>query len=139
MVPTDLYFSRMSCVNRLLREYNQHKSLIVAVDFDDTIFDYHKRGHTYDGVIFLLQRGCALNFKYVIYTARGPEDWEEMKTYFKEKVGCSANFVNCNPIPLPFGNWGKMYYNILLDDRAGLKEAYETLKETVRLLEYDTE
>jgi hypothetical protein len=42
--------------------------------------------------------------------------------------------INENPIDLPFGNNGKIYYNILLDDRAGLGQALDTLNKTIELI-----
>lgn len=35
---------------------------------------------------------------------------------------------------MPFGNHGKMYYNILLDDRAGLGQSLDILSQTLENL-----
>ena len=31
------------CVDRLYKEWIKHKEIILAVDFDNTLYDYHKR------------------------------------------------------------------------------------------------
>ena len=51
---------------------------------------------------------------------------EMLKRNECEKVGISIDYINESPPYIPFtGN--KVYYNILLDDRAGLRSAYEIL------------
>ena len=49
--------------------------------------------------------------------------------------GIVLDSINKNPIPMPYGNHGKIYYNILLDDRAGLGQAYDTLTELLKMIE----
>jgi len=51
---SDPYLSQTSCIDRLFNDYKAHKSLLVAFDFDDTVFDYHKKGYTYKAVTDLL-------------------------------------------------------------------------------------
>lgn len=132
---TDPYLDDALCEERLLREHRQHGRLIVAVDFDDTVFDFHKAGHTYDEVLSLLRRCNALGFYVVIFTGGGPEAYAGQKAYLEEQ-GVSVAAVNQNPIPLPFGNHGKIYYNILLDDRAGLGQAVSTLNVVITAIEH---
>jgi hypothetical protein len=51
-----------------------------------------------------------------------------IQEYCKE-IGVEIDCINTNPIPLKYGNNGcKIFYNILLDDRAGLGQALETLE-----------
>jgi len=45
--------------------------------------------------------------------------------------GIKISSINKNPIDLPFGNHGKIYYNHLLDDRAGLESALKILKSLI--------
>ena len=54
--------------------------------------------------------------------------------YCKE-IGINVNSINTNPIKLDFGNNGKVYANIYLDDRAGLLQALDILEETMKLYE----
>lgn len=126
----DPYFCTEFCVERLYKEYLTHKKLIVALDFDDTIFDFHNRGHSYAQVIDLILECQKLDFYIVIFTGTEPEKWPNIYNYC-EKIGIKIASINKNPIPLPFGNDGKIYYNILLDDRAGIAQAYDILRKTI--------
>jgi len=130
----DPYTDMSIAVDRLYKEYKQHPRLIVALDFDDTIFDFHKSGSNYPRVIDVVQRCQALGFYIVLFTGTVQERWEDQILY-AQKMGIKIDSVNKNPIPLPFGNHGKIYYNILLDDRAGLGQAVETLENLLRRIE----
>lgn len=130
----DPYFSTQNCINRLYCEYTKHKQLIVAVDFDDTIYPYHQTGNTHYQVIDLLRKCQNLDFYIVVFTGCAPDKFGFIQKFF-EDLNIKLDSINKNPIDLPFGNHGKIYYNILLDDRAGLWQAYETLSETIKLIE----
>lgn len=123
----DPYTSTDICVTRLLAEYEVHKKLIVAVDYDDTVYDYHNKGHQYERVIKVLERCSSLDFFIVPFTGSPPDKYGSIYTYFAV-LGIKVSQINTNAFPLPFGNHGKMYFNILLDDRAGLGQALETLE-----------
>ncbi len=120
------YFDTAACVERLLKEQREHGRLIVACDFDDTVYDFHGAGHTYDLVLALLRRCQAQGFWIMLFTGTHSDRWEWQKAWLAER-GIEVHSVNSNPFPLPFGNHGKPYYNLLLDDRAGLWQACDTL------------
>ncbi len=130
----DTYMNPAACVDRLWREYTKHGRLIVATDWDETCQAFHG-GTTHDMIIDLLRRCSALGFHIYIFTASNPERWPAMKAQAKEWGITVADGVNVNPVPLPFGNWGKPYWNCLLDDRAGLSAAYQTLLAVVERAE----
>jgi hypothetical protein len=130
----DPYLDQLVASERLFAEYEQHKSLIVALDFDDTVFDFHKKGYTYDTVLDLVRRAQAQNFYIVLFTGTHPDQWDSAVEYLRER-GITINHINQNPIPLPFGNHGKMYYNILLDDKAGLGQAVAILDSVLTRIE----
>lgn len=125
-------FGKEACKRRLLEEYKKHRRLIVAFDFDNTIFDYHNNGGDYSEVIHLLNRCYKLGFYLVLFTCE--ENLIELQTKQRqtaEILGLDENFklyINKSPI---FTKSEKPYYNILLDDRAGLEESYEILKYVV--------
>ncbi len=126
----DPYTNKLNCISRLYKEYCKHKKLIVAVDFDDTIFDFHRSGYSYDKIIAILKECQELDFYICIFTGSPPTKYDFITKYM-ENLGIKIHSINKNPFPMPFGNDGKMYYNILLDDRAGLGEAYEILRFTL--------
>lgn len=123
----DPFLNYVFCYDRLLREYELHHSLIVAVDFDDTIYDYHNKGHTYTNVIELLKKCSKRGFKIIIFTAN--KDHKLINNYCN-KIGLNIEGINKNVIP-QFDDCGKIYYNILLDDRAGLPAAYFFLNKLI--------
>ena len=51
----DYYLDEENAYQRLLNEYQQYGSLVVAFDFDNTVYDFHQQGHSYQDVICLLQ------------------------------------------------------------------------------------
>lgn len=123
----DFYLNRVNVISRLLREYDLHKKLIVAVDFDDTIYDFHKKGHSYQNVIDLLHECKKVGFIIIIFTDLY-KDKREVIDFYTRDIGLAYDYINETPGFIPFGHEGKPYYNILLDDRAGLNEAYDTLR-----------
>ena len=121
----DRYLDNSLCVDRLVENWKQHGKIIIAFDCDNTIYDYYGKNYTYSKVVQLLQEcknmGCIL----ILCTCCDESKFEFMRNKC-EKVGISIDYINESPPYIPFtGN--KVYYNILLDDRAGLRSAYEIL------------
>ncbi len=123
----------MSC--NLKETYEKHGDIIVAVDFDDTVFDYHEVGLDLTDTLNVLRQCNKHNLTIIIYTASNKSRFEFISQYM-HNVGIDIDGINENKAGLPFGNSGKIYYNILLDDKAGLNEAKTRLKEF--LTEIDT-
>ncbi len=125
------YFNAKNSTIRLFNDYEKHGNLIVAFDFDNTIFNYHGTAdRTFFDVIHLLQECSALGFTMVLFTAN--EDDEKLnfcRTYCRN-MEIRIDYVNESPVM----NTRKPYYNILLDDRAGLEEAYGILKFVVEMI-----
>jgi hypothetical protein len=112
---------------RLTDEWVTHGKLIVAVDFDDTIFPYRMsswgRCMITIGELLRMQDQMII----IIWTASAPERYPFIERYCKE-VGLNIVGVNTPAIPnLKFGTESKPYFNILLDDRAGLDGALSML------------
>ena len=121
----DPYLDNNLCVDRLVENWKLHGKIIIAFDFDNTIYDYYGKNYAYSKVVQLLQEcknmGCIL----ILCTCCDESKFEFMRNEC-EKVGISIDYINESPPYIPFtGN--KVYYNILLDDRAGLRSAYEIL------------
>lgn len=127
---TDPYFNTRRCIERLYAQYLRNPRLIIAVDFDDTLFDFHKTDATYPEVIRLLKRCNELDFYVVVFTSSANARHSEIRAYI-DSLGIKIAGINTNPIPLPYGNEGKIFFNLLIDDRAGLGQACEILKKTL--------
>jgi hypothetical protein len=132
----DFYLNRQNAYERLLEEYKKHKKLIVAFDFDDTVYDFHKKGRNYWDVIQLLKECKNLGFVLTLFTDLYLDKQEKALEYCKE-YGIEPDYINETPPSLPFGYGGKPYYNILLDDRAGFDSSYENLKLLVTTIKND--
>jgi len=123
----DYYLETENSYNRLVEEYKNHKSLVVAFDFDDTVYDFHKKGRIYSDVIQLLKDLKAINCYLICWT--GQEDSDFVSQYLKEnKIPFDA--INEHP-QFRETNSRKIYANVYLDDRAGLKQVYDELKQLV--------
>ena len=128
----DPYQMSSLCIHRLCEEHKAYNGkLILAVDFDDTVYDYHKAGHTYTRAIDLIRQAQEAGWYIVLFTGSPRERWREQVLYLAQ-CGIQVDSVNENAIKLPFGNDGKIYYNLLLDDRAGLGEALDILDEVLQ-------
>lgn len=134
----DPYTDTQRCVDKLLDVYRTHGSIIIAVDFDDTIFDFHKKGFKFPRVEQVLKKCNALNLDIVMFTASMPIRFPFIRDYMKAH-GIEIKEINKTIIPnFEFGNSGKLFYNILLDDRAGLGQSLDTLEtfiETIKTKE----
>jgi len=117
---------------RLYEEYKKYGSLAIGVDFDNTIFDYHNKGYNCSTVIDLVIRAQRLGNKIHIFTANPDHD--------KVKAHCEAEGIIIEGINTGFDlGWEsrKPFYNLLLDDRAGLISAVEDLSQLVQILEIE--
>lgn len=125
-------------VARLVREWGKHRRLIIAVDFDDTVYPYRVEDPSGYGRRIALLRMCqGLGARVVVWTASNPDRYPMIREYLEER-GLRVDAVNENAPGLPFGNWGKIYANIYLDDRGGLAEAEATLEAAYHIHLADT-
>ena len=119
----DEYLVPVAAFERLLNEYKRYGSIVVAYDFDNTVYDFHKKGATYDNVIQLLRNLKEINCTIICFTAN--EDSDFVKGY------CAANNIPLdllNENPAFFKSTSKkIYFNALLDDRAGLIQVFNEL------------
>lgn len=122
-IPFNHSFDTLECIKRLVTDYNKHKNLIIAFDFDNTIYDYHNNGGNYQCVIELLKECSDLGFTMVLFTANENAEKLDFCKMFCAERGIRIDYVNESPI-MPTR---KPYYNILLDDRAGLESAFTAL------------
>jgi hypothetical protein len=118
---------------RLYEEYKRYGSLSIGVDFDNTIYDYHKKGYGYETVIDLCIRAVELGMKVHIFTAN--PDHALVTQYCAEK-GIQIEGINTCGVKLGWES-RKPFYSLLLDDRAGLISAVDDLERLVQVLEQE--
>ena len=126
----DPYLNNKLVEERLYDEYYKYTSLLVAFDFDNTIFDYHRTGCEYPEVVNLLHKAKYLNCTLICYT--GNPDEELVKEEL-DRLNIKYDYYNTSP--LMFGV--KPFANILLDDRAGLPSAFAALNNTLNKIEQE--
>lgn len=119
-------FREFDYYKRLREDYEAHGSLYVAFDFDNTIFDYHGQGIDYSEVIDVLRRCKEVGFKLILFTVENSPQKLLNKVKYCEVRGIKPTFVNESDL---YKDSAKPYYNILLDDRAGLVESINYLKQ----------
>jgi len=118
-------------VKILSDEWIEHDNIIIGVDFDDTIKPWREDITDHDEVISLLKKAQASNGIIIIYTGSPESRYDEIREYCK-RIGIRISKINENVI-VPFGDNRKIYCNIYLDDRSGLKEAMHILDSALYL------
>lgn len=127
----DFYLSEQNCYQRLEDEFKKYGKLIICVDFDDTIYDFHKLGRTYDDVINLLKRWEPYS-EVVILTGNGESQYPIIEEYMKQ-IGLKYKGINCDS-SISFGG-RKTYANVYVDDRGGLPLVYNMLSTLISKIE----
>lgn len=133
----DYYLDNNNVTQRLIDEWKQYGKIIVAYDYDDTVYDYWKKGRTYDNVINLLRKCREYGAYFIVFTACGKDQENDIKQYLTDndipfdKINENMDFINFTG--------RKVYYNILLDDRAGLQSAYDCLNTALTILKCEKE
>ena len=126
----DPYSSNNKAINRLVSEWQEHGSIVIGVDQDDTLYDYHSQGFTFDRTVSILKQAQSAGCTLCAWTADDREDY--ITTYWKS-IGLRMDYFNDSPV-----NCGKIsrkpYFNILLDDRAGLKASLNILENVIRIM-----
>jgi hypothetical protein len=136
MVKKDTYMNHDNVVDRLLTEYRLHGGLVIAYDFDNTVYDYHQRGDDYTIVTNLIRHlGKIKGMDLVVWTGTAKERYDFVERYLKDN-DIPFNRINENPY---FFNSSspKIFYSILLDDRSGLESAVDDLEDFLMKIGYD--
>ena len=122
----NVYRKISSQVERLYSQYKKHGKIIIAYDFDDTIYG-HNKNNCYD-VISVLRCCKQSNIGiFICYTDSKEERYPFIKNFCKD-MNIPLDKINESFEDVNHINCGKIYYDILLDDKAGLGQALETLQ-----------
>tara|TARA_R110000851_G_scaffold41665_1_gene104371 strand:- start:1119 stop:1496 length:378 start_codon:yes stop_codon:yes gene_type:complete len=110
---------------KLHKVFKEHGKIIIGVDFDDTVFPLDPECASMCKAVRLLLQECKVYSILCLYTVADTQSLE----YKKEIMslwGIPVDYVNESPVKL--GDGSKPYFNILLDDKAGLYETYLLLQ-----------
>ncbi len=124
------FLNDTACVFRLVDEHKKYGKIVVAYDFDNTIFDYHSKGHDYSELIEIIKVAHNIGCYLICFTA---EKDEEVVSSFLINNQIPYDSINENP-PFFKSDARKIYFNLLLDDRAGLSSAYNQLKDFIHII-----
>lgn len=128
---------KLPCLYEKLKGvYEQHDNIILAVDFDDTIYDWKDTGWDCNYVVDLVKR-CQqhLNAKVMLFTCRSGDKLDFALRYCAE-VELTLWGINYHPDHRPTDS--KPFYNVLLDDKACLSEVCNVLEYLLEdLTDYD--
>ena len=128
----DKYLKPNSAYEILWAEYNKYRSLIVAVDFDDTLYDFHKDGGTYTQVQQLIRDLKDIGCFIIIWT--GNQDTVLIINYLNKNNIPFDRINDEAPVSKKFLNGRfprKVYANVYIDDRAGLEQVYNDLTKLI--------
>lgn len=128
----DHYLDNAHVTERLLAEYRQYGSLVVAYDFDNTVYDYHQKGWQFPRVSNLLRELKEIGCYLIVFTANANTGFV---TDYLQQNQIPFDSINENP-PFYPSEARKIYYNILLDDRAGLRQCYDVLNELLQTIKH---
>ncbi len=123
-------------VNRLVTEWLKNGKIIIGCDLDDTIIPYNEELKEHcQKVVDLILECQKEGIIFLINTARSERQLETAKEQV-EKLGIEVHGVNqMHPEwDKPYGMNGKIYANIFLDDRGGIKSTYWDLSEVLSIV-----
>jgi len=116
-------------VQKLLDQFNKYEQrIIIGLDFDDTIFplaDTALNQERCEKVVELIKE--VQGIAHICLWTVADDAGLMYKKYIAESMGIRVDYVNDSPVK--FGNSRKPYFNILLDDGAGLNESIDILTE----------
>lgn len=116
-------------LERLIAQYQKQDKLVIAYDIDDTVRPMYCANC--DNVESLLRKiNSTLDAYFIVFTSN--EDIDGVKAYL-DKWDIPYDAINENAPFVPFKD-GKIFYNVLLDDKAGLGEVVNTLEQLVYLV-----
>ena len=113
---------------KLIEATKEHGKIIVGVDFDDTIFPLRDNKYIRERAEDLVDLLGELR-EYITLCLWTVADEQSLvyKIALMDEWGIKPDYVNSSPVS--YEEVRKPYFNLVLDDKAGLNEAIEILKE----------
>lgn len=117
-------------INRLVREWEQHGKIVLAIDWDSTLEYWNtiENQEDIEKVRTLVSQCQQVGTYNVIHSACKKERYSEIIEKCKQ-MNIKVDAINENPIDLPYGgNGSKIFYNHQLCDRSGLLDSIDILE-----------
>lgn len=115
-------------LNSLKRNYIKHDTIIVGVDFDDTIFTTNPLIKDRCKKVVDLIEELKRNYNVVLCLNTVAD---KQSIAYKEAImdlqGIKPDFINESPIK-KWGECSKPYFNIYIDDKSGINEIISLLE-----------
>lgn len=128
----DKYCYTEECVEKLVRTYFTRGYLIIAFDFDDTILSSEPDFKCCTLVLLVNRCKHDINCQLILYTCRSSNRGNGANLRYAidvcKKLDIEPDFVNEHAWEDYRGLNGKVFYDIFLDDKAGLGQACEILE-----------
>lgn len=128
----DKYCYTEECVEKLVRTYFTREYLIIAFDFDDTILSSEPDFKCCTLVLLVNRCKHDINCQLILYTCRSSNRGDGANLRYAidvcKKLDIEPDFVNEHAWEDYRGLNGKVFYDIFLDDKAGLGQACEILE-----------
>lgn len=119
------YEENGECFTRLVKEWLEHDKLIIAFDFDNTVYDFHKTGMNLKRARTAIKDAHAAGHEVYCFTANSNEKF--VKDFCQVTLGFEPE-INKSSLDHLFGT-RKPFYSLLLDDRAGLESSVRLLEQ----------
>lgn len=123
------FSSEIECANRLVKDYATHGNICVAFDYDNTLFDCHgTRPKNIVACLDLMKRCQEAELDLVVWTCSMESRFDEIKDYLNTYGIFKFTINSVNEEVYKFnGTNKKLFFSLLLDDRAGLGSAMRSL------------
>lgn len=116
--------------SKLLKVFMQHNTVTIAVDFDDTIFDYKNTGLQIEPIITIIKQAIkVLNAEIFLFTCR---EGKELEFAVKHCADLGIPLCGVNQSPHNPDTKSKPFYNLLLDDKACLYDCANVLGRVIK-------
>lgn len=120
----------MNLANKLIQQYKQHGKLIIAFDFDDTVYA-NSPDVDVSETIKVLQRAKEQGHELICFTCRDDQMIPSQYCFYNRIM---YDYFNGSPYNNEETGLGKPYFNVLLDDKAGLEQAREALNHALSII-----
>ena len=114
---------------KLLSIHEQHGKIVVGCDFDDTVFPFTNDLYIETRCEKVRDLLKAVREQIVLCLYSVSDDQSMIyKEHIMRQYGLEPDYINESPVS-PWKDSKKPFFNLLLDDKAGLNESIEILTE----------